>query len=110
MNKIVASKLKSLRKIKKFSQEDVADFLNISQSSYARMESGESHSWANYILKLCEFFEITPEDLVRIENLEIDELVNGNFKMLLSNKIAEEYENEIKELKKIIDDLKRSKK
>lgn len=106
MNKIVASKLKLLRKIKKRSQEDVADYLNISQSSYARMESGESHSWANHILKLCEFFEILPEDLVKMENLE--ENSDFVFPKTFSQKAIDEYESKIEDLKIEIEDLKKN--
>ncbi|MFC6246349.1 helix-turn-helix transcriptional regulator [Flavobacterium psychroterrae] len=44
MNVVVGNKLKELRKNRNLSQEQVADYLTISQSAYARIESGESHS------------------------------------------------------------------
>lgn len=44
MNISIGNKLKQLRKSKSMSQEQVADYLHLSQSAYARMESGESHS------------------------------------------------------------------
>ena len=40
MNTIVGSKIKALRKEKGLSQEQVADYLHISQSTYARIENG----------------------------------------------------------------------
>lgn len=67
MNMVVGNKLKNLRKDKNMSQEQVADFLNISQSAYARMERGESTSWASHFTKICELFEIAPEELVKKE-------------------------------------------
>jgi transcriptional regulator with XRE-family HTH domain len=54
-----------LPKVKSLSQEQVADFLNISQSLYARMERGESTSWASHFNKICRVFEIKQEDLVK---------------------------------------------
>jgi transcriptional regulator with XRE-family HTH domain len=67
MNKKVGNKLVVLRRAKNLSQEQVADFLHISQSAYARMERGESTSWANHFNRICEVFEVNPEDLVKKE-------------------------------------------
>lgn len=44
MNKVIGSKIFELRKSKGWSQEQVAESLQISQSAYARMERGESNS------------------------------------------------------------------
>lgn len=43
MNNAVAEKIKKFRKSKGLSQEIVAEKLHISQSAYARIESGESN-------------------------------------------------------------------
>lgn len=63
--KIVGKKVFALRKQKGLTQEQVADFIHISQSVYARIENGMGTSWANYIDSLCDFFEIIPEELVK---------------------------------------------
>lgn len=52
MNEIVGEKIKNLRKSRNLSQEEVAEFLHVSQSTYARIESGASNSWAGYILPI----------------------------------------------------------
>ena len=57
MNSVIGCKLKQLRKNKGMSQEQVADYLHVSQSTYARMESGESYSWAIYINDICQVFD-----------------------------------------------------
>jgi Predicted transcriptional regulator with C-terminal CBS domains len=57
MTNNVAEKIKRLRKSKGFSQEDMAEKLHISQSAYARIENGESHSWAAHIEKLSEILK-----------------------------------------------------
>ncbi len=67
MNVHIGRRLKQLRKKKKLSQEQLANYLHISQSAYARMERGENHTWAIHIDKICEFFKITPEELVKKE-------------------------------------------
>jgi len=109
MNIVVGNKLKVLRKNKNMSQEEVADCLHISQSAYARMESGESSSWANHILTICKIFQITPEDLLKVElkNKTISSIDNVD---KVSDPIIEQYEERIKELKKVIRDLKKDKK
>lgn len=73
----------------------MADYLGISQSAYARMESGESNSWANHIFKICKFFEVSPNALFNEGNVDS-----------LSEKVIEQYEEKIRELKQVIDDLK----
>lgn len=111
MNIIVGNKLKTLRKNKDLSQEEVADFLSISQSAYARMESGESHSWANHILKICAIFDIIPEDLLKIDTIQGKVIRKEKSTEInvseLSDGIIEQYAERIKELKKTIKDLKK---
>jgi transcriptional regulator with XRE-family HTH domain len=111
MNISTGNKLKQLRKSKSMSQEQVADYLHLSQSAYARMESGESHSWASHIDKICEVFDITPEELVRSEKVIIGNIGTNNgvgyaeVVNQLSEKLIELYEERIKELKQVIVDL-----
>lgn len=116
MNKTIGNNLKLLRKAKKLSQEQVADFLFISQSSYARMERGESTSWAGHFNRICQVFEITPEELVKKElgteiyeslmNVEHlpDAITLGTYR-----KIIKQYELEIEDLKTIIRHLNKDK-
>ena len=116
MNKIIGNRLKKLRYSKNLSQEQVADFLNISQSAYARMERGESTSWASHFKKICELFDITPEELVK------KELGENSYESLMSTqrlteiamlsvyrKIIKKYELQIADLKTIIKHLNKGK-
>ncbi|HEU0125073.1 helix-turn-helix transcriptional regulator [Flavobacterium sp.] len=112
MNKAVGHKLKKIRTNRNMSQEEVADHLNISQSAYARMERGESHSWAGHLSKICKIFEITPEELFTntiktkpSENIENPE----NDSAVLSDKLIEQYEGRIRDLKKVIKELRQNK-
>ncbi len=109
---MIGIKLRKLRKSKNWSQEQVADYLNLSQSTYARIENGESQSWACHIDNICSVFEITPEELVKSENVVLNNNQKGgtsNNALIinqLSEKLIEQYEERIKELKQTIIDLK----
>ena len=120
MNTTIGNKLKKLRKNKSWSQEQVAELLNLSQSSYARIESGESHSWASHLDKIREIFEILPEELVKNDNVIIGNIGTNNgvgyAKVVnqLSEKLIDQYEKRliekderIKELKEIIAEFKK---
>ena len=110
MNVTIGKKLQSLRKQTGFSQEHIANQLHISQSAYARIENGESHSWANHIGQLCEIFEITPEELVNNDSVVINHNQQGGGGYIqinqLSEKLIEQYEERIKELKQSLEDLR----
>jgi len=114
MNVVIGNKLKILRKNKNMSQEELADCLHMSQSAYARMESGESHSWASHILKICKIFAITPEELLRVEYSKADfnkKATSSTPEVVqLSEEVIEQYEERIKELKKVIKELKKERK
>ncbi|PBJ06633.1 helix-turn-helix transcriptional regulator [Flavobacterium sp. ACN6] len=98
MNITIGNRLKKLRLSKNWSQEQVADYLHISQSTYARMERGEGSSWANYIKKICDLYNIIPEQLFKEEDaLVVDET---------SQDIEELFDDRLKELKKIAKYLK----
>jgi transcriptional regulator with XRE-family HTH domain len=62
MNTQIASKIKKLRNNKGFTQMQMAEKLNIDNSAYQRLESGESYSWAKYLNDLMQIFDTTPRD------------------------------------------------
>jgi len=107
MNSLVGNKLRSLRKNKGFTQEQVADYLHISQSAYARMENGESNSWSTHIEGICQVFEISPEDLLKSEAVIINNNQQGGnsayyIHQALSEKLIEKYEALLKEKDRVI--------
>ena len=117
MTTAVANKIRNLRKAKGYSQEEVAERLSISQSAYARIERGESHSWAAHLEKLSEIFEVKPEELLSDDsnNFNNQEQKGGmafqfvgtiNTINSLSEKLIEQYEVRIAELKEEVASLK----
>ena len=108
MSNFIGHRLKFLRKSKSWSQEQTADYLCISQSAYARMEKGVSQSWASSLNKICEVFEITPQELFQHEDSapcqsqQKDTLENACMFYQLSKKLLEQYEDRLKEKDEII--------
>lgn len=50
-------------------QREVADYLAVSQAHYHKLETGKSFPNSNQILKLCEIFRCTPNDLFGIHGV-----------------------------------------
>ncbi len=113
MDKVVGNKIRFLRKEKGLTQEQLADILHISQSSFARIENGENSSWAIYLSKLCEALNIEPEELLKTGAIVINQNQQGgnsnNAYIInqLSEKLIEQYEKRLKEKDELIDTLHR---
>ncbi len=61
---MLKSNLKYLRKKKKLSQNDVANLLGISRSTYANYETAQSEPPASQLLKIAEYFQVSTDDLL----------------------------------------------
>lgn len=55
-------KLSSLRKEKGLSQEEIADRLGVSRQAVSKWENGQAMPETANIIRLCEIFEVTPND------------------------------------------------
>ena len=113
MNTLIGQKIKTLRKQKGLSQEQVADSLHISQPTYARIERGEGCAWASYLEPISKFFDIKPEELLMQDKVIINNNQKGgtsNNAMIinqeLTDKLIEQYEKRIKDKDEIITMLK----
>jgi transcriptional regulator with XRE-family HTH domain len=86
--------------------------LNISRSVYQRIESGEGNSWATYLEKICEVFEIQPQELLNDFKIIINSeqkggnSTNGYIINQISEKLIEQLELRIKEKDELIKLLK----
>ncbi|HAO06400.1 MULTISPECIES: helix-turn-helix domain-containing protein [Chryseobacterium] len=116
MNIQIGSKIRRLRETKGFSQEEMAERLQISRSAYSRIEMGETNSWVNHIEKLCENLDIKPEDFfINSENNINTNQDNASAVQSnphhdthitinqLSEKVIEMYEERIRELKEQVE-------
>jgi len=76
MQNQITTRIKKLRTDKGFTQPQMAEKLNIAQSAYARLEQGETNSWAKYFEDLLNIFEITPEKF--FEGIEAKVVINNH--------------------------------
>lgn len=60
-------KLKELRKEKGLFQEDVAKAIGLSRAAYASYEQGTREPNIEIIIRLCKFFDTTPNYLLGFE-------------------------------------------
>ena len=66
--------LKTIRKIKKMSQEQLAERVNVSRQSVSKWETGEAYPEMNNILQLCKIFNCKINDLVHCNMSDIASL------------------------------------
>ena len=67
---VVGNNLKQARKDKGYTQKEVAAFMHMTQQQYSRFENGVFELNYLQILTLCNFLDITPNDLfIGTENL-----------------------------------------
>jgi transcriptional regulator with XRE-family HTH domain len=63
-----SEKLQRLRKESGFSQEQLAELLDVSRQSVSKWESGQTYPEINKLIILSDLFKITLDDLVRDKN------------------------------------------
>ncbi|WP_050377434.1 helix-turn-helix domain-containing protein [Chryseobacterium sp. Hurlbut01] len=76
MNTTIGKRIRTYREEKGFSQEELAEKLHISRSTYQRIENGETNSWINHIEKICTSLEVNLDDILKPEEGYVQ--VNNN--------------------------------
>lgn len=92
--------LRSLRKRRNMSQEDLASKINVSRQSVSKWETGDAYPEMNNILELCKIFHCHINDLVNDNIIDIDSL-DEEIKMSIV-KLKKEQQNKMKFLSKSI--------
>lgn len=67
MNTSIGKRIRSHREKRGFSQEELAEKLNISRSTYQRIENGETNSWINHIENICTSLNVELDDILKPE-------------------------------------------
>lgn len=67
MNATIGKRIRTYREEKGFSQEELAEKLHISRSTYQRIENGETNSWINHIEKICTSLDVEMDDILKPE-------------------------------------------
>ncbi len=76
-NKILADKLKELRKFHNYNQEDVATVLGIVRQTYSHYETGKRTPSSDILCKLARFYDITIDELIA-NTVELDPVLYFN--------------------------------
>lgn len=92
--------LRKLRKLKKLSQEDLAEKMRVSRQSVSKWETGDAYPEMNNILELCKIFHCHINDLVNDSIVDIDSL-DDEIKMNVV-KFKKEQQSKMKGLSKAI--------
>lgn len=92
--------LKSLRKLNKISQEDLADKVGVSRQSVSKWECGESYPSMDNLLILCKIFHCKMNDLVHESLVDLDSL-EEDIKTKVA-KLSREKQQKMKKLSKLI--------
>lgn len=97
-NKKIGSRIRNMRKEKKLEVEDMLIKLNVSESTYLRMEKGETNTWATHLEKLCEIFEVDEEELLLSKEMYLQinkdkSSGNGSGVVIINNFPENIYEN-----------------
>ena len=81
----INERLYNLRKDKKISQEELANVLGVSRQTISKWETGESTPDFDKIIPLCEYFEITTDELMTGKKDIIESNKNENKKYYARN-------------------------
>ena len=66
MNVLLGSRIKALRIAKNYTQEQIADYLEISRQKYARIENGTNSITLDILAKIAEMLDVTVGDITRV--------------------------------------------
>lgn len=92
--------LKKIRKLKKISQEQLAEKLGVSRQSISKWETGENFPSMNNIVCLCDIFKCKINDLVHEDFIDIDSL-DEEIKMSVV-KFKKDKQKKVKSISKVI--------
>ncbi len=60
-------RIRDLRESKNYTQQQLADYLNVSQTTYSRYENGVLDIPSNVLKKLASFYQVTIDFILEIE-------------------------------------------
>lgn len=63
----IASKIRSLRRNREYSQEYMALLLNISQNAYSRLENGKTPITVDRLFHICSILQVSPVQVLEPE-------------------------------------------
>ena len=68
---MIGNKIKNIRELKNFTQEYMAEKLDISQAAYSKMEKGDTKISQDKLNKIAEILEVNPDDITDFYNKKV---------------------------------------
>lgn len=111
-------KIKIIRELRGYTQEYMADKLGVAQNTYSKLETNQTKLSADILQKVAEILGVSPVDILNnqpaIVNFEPNQGTQGiahiehyhSFQRELVEKMIASKDDEIKNLKEIIEQLK----
>ncbi len=115
LNKNIGKRIREIRKDKNISIEKMAEKLNVSYSTYQRIETGETNSWANHLETISNVLDVPIEEIV----VGKEQIIQNNSEQkggvalnlgtinTLSEKLIEQFEIRIEDKEQTIMSLKK---
>lgn len=66
MNELLGSRIKTLRNVKNYTQEQIADQIGISRQKYARIENGANSITLDILSKISAVLDVTVGDITKV--------------------------------------------
>lgn len=104
----VGQKIKKIREEHHYSQEQLAEKLHMSQQSYSNLERGETSITIEKLFEIADFFQLSPEELMRNEQTNIfnnspQSGLHNTFHNNFPPELTKVYEEQITALKQVIE-------
>lgn len=104
---LIGNKIRHIRELKDYTQEFLAETLQISQSSYARIETGTTDLTITRLYQISDVLGVTPSEFLgfderQVFNISNSQTKNGNGIMIVNGLTDEErhlYQEQINFLK-----------
>lgn len=95
-NKEIGNRIKNLRKIYGYTQEEMAEKLNIGDRiKISRIENGKQSMTANEMIKFCKLLNISLDSLINNENLSSEDFIGISKRYIFNEQIAIEERKEV---------------
>ena len=65
-------RLREIRMLRKYSQEDIAEILQTTQQQYSKYENGKNEIPVRHIITLCKFYGISSDWLLGLDGSSTD--------------------------------------
>ena len=95
-NKEIGNKIKNLRKINGYTQEEIAEKLDIGDRiKISRIENGKQSMTANEMIKFCKLLNISLDSLINNENLSSGDFIDISKRYIFNEKVDIEERKEV---------------